>query len=317
MNRMIDIDGHPTWVDDRGAGDETVVLLHGGMSHSGLLLDAFGDALTDRYRVVSFDRRGCGRTADPGGPFHYADMATDTIGVLELVVGGAAHLVGWSDGGIIAVLVALRRPDLIRRTVIIGTNVHHDAALPVDVDPDGPFFTRIRDDYAALSPDGADHFDDIAERFGVMVSTEPTMTPDDLAGITAPTLVIGGDDDFFGLDAHVRHLRRPAGWPPGDRARRLPRGAPRTAGAPDLADPRLPGVRRTAADTASRPALPVSPLDGPAIHCQLLLEMNARWFEVRAARQSAVEPRPLRQRLPGRASGRCWWPSLSKALSRA
>ena len=200
MNRMVDIDGHPTWVDDRGAGDETVVLLHGGMSHSGLLLDAFGDALTDRYRVVSFDRRGCGRTADPGGPFHYADMATDTIGVLESVVGGPAHLVGWSDGGIIALLVALRRPDLVRRMVVIGTNVHHDALLPVDVDPDGPFATRIYEDYAALSPDGADHFDDISERFGVMVATEPTMSPDDLAGITAPTLVIVGDDDFFGLD---------------------------------------------------------------------------------------------------------------------
>jgi pimeloyl-ACP methyl ester carboxylesterase len=197
---MIDIGGHPTWVDDRGVGDETVVLLHGGMSHSGLLLDAFSDALTNHYRVVSFDRRGCGRTADPGGAFHYANMATETIGVIESVVGGPAHLVGWSDGGIIALLVALRRPDLIGRMVIIGTNVHHDAALPVDVDPDGAFFTRIRDDYAALSPDGADHFGDIAERFGGMVTTEPTMTPDDLAPITAPTLVMAGDDDFFGLD---------------------------------------------------------------------------------------------------------------------
>jgi pimeloyl-ACP methyl ester carboxylesterase len=176
------------------------VLLHGGMSHSGLLLDAFGETLTERYRVVSFDRRGCGRTADPGGPFHYADMATDTIGVLESVVGGAAHLIGWSDGGIIALFVALRRPDLVRRMVIIGTKVHHDAALPVDVDPDGPFFAMVRDDYAALSPDGAVHFDDIAERFGVMLTTEPTMTPDDLVGITAPTLVMAGDDDSFRLD---------------------------------------------------------------------------------------------------------------------
>jgi pimeloyl-ACP methyl ester carboxylesterase len=200
VNRMIDIGGHPTWVDDRGVGDETVVLLHGGMSHSGLLLDALGDAMTDRYRVVSFDRRGHGRTADTGAPFHYADMATETIGVLESVVGGPAHLVGWSDGGIISLLVALRRPDLIRRMVIIGTNVHHNAALPVDVDPEGPFFTRIHDDYAALSPDGADHFDDLSKRFEVMVTTEPTMTPDDLVAVAAPTLVMAGDDDFFGLD---------------------------------------------------------------------------------------------------------------------
>lgn len=197
---MIDIGGHPTWVDDRGAGDETVVLLHGGMTHSGLLLDAFGDALTARYRVVSFDRRGLGRTADTGAPFHYADMATETIGVLDSVVGGPAHLVGWSDGGIISLLVALRRPDLVQRMVVIGTNVHHDAALPVDVDPAGPFATQIYEDYAALSPDGADHFGDISDRFDVMVTTEPTMTPGDLAAITAPTLVMAGDDDFFRLD---------------------------------------------------------------------------------------------------------------------
>ncbi|MET0147276.1 MAG: alpha/beta hydrolase [Ilumatobacteraceae bacterium] len=197
---MIDIGGHPTWVDDRGAGDETVVLLHGGMSHSGLLLDAFGGALTARHRVVSYDRRGLGRTSDTTGPFHYADMATETIGVLESVVGGPAHLVGWSDGGIIALLVALRRPDLVERMVVIGTNVHHDALLPVDVDPGGPFATRIYEDYAALSPDGADHFGNISDRFEVMVTTEPTMSPGDLGAITAPTLVMVGDDDFFPLD---------------------------------------------------------------------------------------------------------------------
>ena len=200
MDRTIDIAGHPTWVDDRGAGDETILLLHGGMSHSGLLLDAFGDALTARSRVVSFDRRGHGRTADTGAPFHYADMVTETIGVLDSVVGGPAHLVGWSDGGIVSLLVALRRPDLVRRMVVIGANVHHDAALPLDLDPSGPFATRIYDDYAALSPDGGDHFGDLFERFQVMVTTEPTMSPDDLAEITAPTLVMAGDDDLFRLD---------------------------------------------------------------------------------------------------------------------
>jgi pimeloyl-ACP methyl ester carboxylesterase len=200
MNQMIDICGHPTWVDDRGAGNETILLLHGGMSHSGLLLDAFGSALTSRYRVVSFDRRGHGRTPDTDAPFHYAEMATETIGVLDTVVNGPAHVVGWSDGGIVALLVALRRPDLVRRTVVIGTNVHHEAALPMDVDPGGVFATKIHDDYAALSPDGAGHFVDIAERSNAMVASEPTMSPDDLSAITAPTLVMAGDDDLVRLD---------------------------------------------------------------------------------------------------------------------
>ena len=139
MDRRINIGGHPTWVDDRGAGDETILLLHGGLSHSGVLLSALGDTLAQRYRVVSFDRRGHGCTADTEAPLHYDDMATETVGVLEAVVGGPAHLVGWSDGGITAVLTALRRPDLVGRLVLIGTNVHVDAVLPLDLDPSSPF----------------------------------------------------------------------------------------------------------------------------------------------------------------------------------
>ena len=200
MGGRVDIAGHPTWVDDRGSGDETVVLLHGGMSNSGLLLDAFGDLLTARYRVVSFDRRGHGRTADTDAPFHYEDMASETIGVLDTVVGGPAHLVGWSDGGIVSLLVALRRPDLVRRMVVIGTNVHHDALLPLDLDPSSPVAAQMYEEYAAVSPDGGEHFGVLFERFMVMATTEPTMAPADLAPITAPTLVMAGDDDAIRLD---------------------------------------------------------------------------------------------------------------------
>lgn len=199
MGERIDINGHPTWVDDRGVGEETILLLHGGMSHSGLLLDAFGDALAAQNRVVSFDRRGHGRTADTDAPFHYDDMATETIGVLETVVGGPAHLVGWSDGGIVALFVALRRPDLVGRLVVIGTNVHHDAVLSLDIDPASPFATQMYDDFAARSPDGGEHFGVVFERFIVMATTEPTMATTELAAVTAPTLVMAGDDDL------VRH----------------------------------------------------------------------------------------------------------------
>ena len=100
------------------------------------------------HRVVSFDRRGHGRTADIDAPFHYDDMATETIGVLEAVVGGPAHLVGWSDGGIVSLLVALRRPDLVRRMVVIGTNVHHDALLPFELDESSPVAAAMYEDYA-------------------------------------------------------------------------------------------------------------------------------------------------------------------------
>ena len=110
MGERIEINGHPTWVEQRGETGDTILLLHGGMSNSDTLLDVLSAPLTERHRLVAFDRRGHGFTADTDAPFHYDDMATETIGVLEKVVGGPAHLVGWSDGGIVGLLVALTAP---------------------------------------------------------------------------------------------------------------------------------------------------------------------------------------------------------------
>ena len=167
MGDYVDIDGHPTWVEASGRQSdnaETVLLLHGGLSNSDELLGPLGNALGERWRLVAFDRRGHGRTKDTDRPFHYDDMATETIGVLETVVGGPAHLVGWSDGGIVALLVALRRPELVRRMVLIGANFHFDGLRPLDVGPDSPVFALIRDAYVERSPDGAEHFETVAEQ---------------------------------------------------------------------------------------------------------------------------------------------------------
>jgi pimeloyl-ACP methyl ester carboxylesterase len=200
MAGYLDIAGHPTWVDDRGSGDETIVLLHGGMSNGDELMDAIGAALLERYRVVAFDRRGHGRTADTDEPLHYDDMATETIEVLADVVGGPAHLVGWSDGGIVALLVAMRRPDLVGRLVPIGANFHYDGVLSLDFPPDSPVAQQMFQDYVDRSPDGPEHFGVLFEKFLAMATTEPTLTVDDLATIAAPALVLVGDDDLIRFD---------------------------------------------------------------------------------------------------------------------
>lgn len=199
MAEQFDINGHSTWVETRGDGKTTVLLLHGGLSNSDLLLDSLSAPLETQHRVVAFDRRGHGYTADSAEPFHYDEMATETIGVLEQVVGGRAHLVGWSDGGIVGLLVALRRPDLVDRLVVIGTNFHFDGALPIDFDPNSSFAAMIMQAYAKRSPDGAEHFEEIAGKFMTLVTTEPTITVDDLKKIVAPTLVMAGDDDMIKL----------------------------------------------------------------------------------------------------------------------
>src|SRR4051794_31816890 len=161
---MLDIDGHPTWFEDRpGPSGVPVLFLHGGLSNGDDMLDTIGATIGTARRTLAFDRRGHGRTADTEEPFHYASMADETIAVLEAVVRERAHLIGWSDGGIVALLVALRRPDLIDRLVLIGTNFHYDGVIDVDVDPQSEFVTSMFKRYAERSPDGAEHFGVVAE----------------------------------------------------------------------------------------------------------------------------------------------------------
>ena len=204
MATFIDIDGVNTWTETRGSGERTLVLLHGGLGNSDDLLDSIGAAdLVGSFRVVAFDRRGHGYTADTEEPFHYDDMATHAIKVLEhLGAASKVHLVGWSDGGIVAMLVALRRPDLVDRLVLIGANFHFEgihALDPADLAPP----PMMLEAYARRSPDGADHFSVVAQKAMALFTTEPTLTTDDLAQLRQPTLVLVGDDDHVRLDHTV------------------------------------------------------------------------------------------------------------------
>ncbi len=199
----IDIDGLSTWTVTRGSGEHTVVLLHGGLGNSDDLLDSIGAELEHGFRVVAFDRRGHGYTADTDEPFHYDDMATHAIAVLEaLAIALPVHLVGWSDGGIVAMLVALRRPELVDRLVLIGVNFHYDGIHPIDFGDGAPAAVML-EAYAKRSPDGVDHYPVVAEKFMAMATTEPTLTTDDLARLGHPTLVLVGDDDLVRLDHTV------------------------------------------------------------------------------------------------------------------
>jgi pimeloyl-ACP methyl ester carboxylesterase len=198
MAGYVPINGHPTWVDTIGNADGVpVLLLHGGFTNSDGLLGVFAP-LGEHYRLVGFDRRGHGRTADTDAPFHYSDMALEAIGVLQHTGGAPAHLVGYSDGGNVALVVALTRPDLVGSLVLIGANYHCDGVIPGlfdDLGPDSEFVQFLLPGYAERSPDGAEHFSVVVAKGVTMLTQEPTLTTDDLAHISAPTLVLVGDDD--------------------------------------------------------------------------------------------------------------------------
>jgi pimeloyl-ACP methyl ester carboxylesterase len=204
MGEYVQVGDVKTWYEVSGDGDP-VVLLHGGMS-DGTTWVAQEPAFAERYRVYNPDRRGHGRTPDVDGPLTYDAMADDTVAFLETVVGGPAHLVGWSDGGIVALLVSLRRPDLVRRQILVGTNFHHDGlmdAADLGDDPDAPHLGIFKAMFETASPDGPDHWPVFFAKTARMWREEPTLTSDDLAKVAVPTLVFVGDDEPIRLDHTV------------------------------------------------------------------------------------------------------------------
>jgi pimeloyl-ACP methyl ester carboxylesterase len=189
-----------TWYDEAGSGDPLVLLHPGGAGVDARALGPNLGPLAERFRVYTPERRAHGRTPDVAGPITYEAMAQDTIAFLEAVVGGRAHLVGSSDGAIVALYVALRRPDLVDRLVLVAGVFHfkgwHADVLEAATEPPA-FLERL---YGQLSPDGPEHYPVVVEKMAAMHSTGPTLTIEDLGGVRSRTLVMVSDDDEVPLE---------------------------------------------------------------------------------------------------------------------
>ena len=209
MGEYVDVGGLNTWYDTVGAGDP-LVLLHGGLCTNETWA-AQMPAFAERFQVIAPERRAHGHTPDVEGPLTYDAMAADTIGFLDSVVGGPAHLVGWSDGGIVGLLVAMERPDLVRKLVVISANYDLAGVVPEaeaqmgQMAPDGPETEMFRSLYQLHSPDGPEHWPVAFGKALEMMAREPHIPVEDLARIAAPTLVLAGDDDIVSL-AHTVSL---------------------------------------------------------------------------------------------------------------
>ncbi|MGZ8764096.1 MAG: alpha/beta fold hydrolase [Acidimicrobiia bacterium] len=192
----VDANGVRHHYEEHGSGPP-VLLLHGGLESSDSWA-AQTPALAERHRVVLIDRRGHGRTPDVDGPITYELMRDDTITCIEALDLVGAHLVGWSDGGIIALMLAVERPDLVGRIVTIGANAAADAYTPetrATLGPGSPLVDLMRADYEKLTPDGADHWPVVLDKIQHLWWEAPLDFTDELDRITAPTLVLAGDDD--------------------------------------------------------------------------------------------------------------------------
>jgi pimeloyl-ACP methyl ester carboxylesterase len=136
---IIDREGVALHVEVAGAG-ETVVLLHGHTLDLRVWDDLVTALVLRGWRAVRYDQRGHGRSGSPPVGYRWGDHAADLAAVLDATGGAAAHLVGLSKGGGIALELALRRPELVRSLVLVATLV-----------PDHPLSEELRASFRELA----------------------------------------------------------------------------------------------------------------------------------------------------------------------
>jgi pimeloyl-ACP methyl ester carboxylesterase len=193
-----EIAGLSMWYDERGHGDPCVLLHPGGAGVDSRALAPNVDGLARTFHVYTPERRAHGRTPDTDGPLSFELMAQDTIAFIHSVVGRPVLLVGSSDGAIVALEVARRRPDLVRRLVFVGGVFHRDGWEEEVLDEEPPEF--LRQGYGEISPDGIGHYDVVFAKLAAMHAIEPALSPADLRKIAVRTLIMIGDDDQVRLE---------------------------------------------------------------------------------------------------------------------
>ena len=177
-----------------GAG-EPLILLHGGLGHS----DVWGGqipALAERFKVIAADSRGHGRSTRSAQPYSYALMASDVLALMDHLKIDKASILGWSDGGIIGIDIAINHPERLNKLFAFGANVNV-AGLRSDIAESVVFnkYIEVADqDYARLSKTPKE-YDAFLAQIGEMWATQPNYTSEQLGKITAPVAIADGEHD--------------------------------------------------------------------------------------------------------------------------
>jgi len=189
-------------------GPDPVILLHGGLGNT----TNWGNqvpALMEKHRVIAVDSRGRGKSTRSDQPFGYHLMASDVIALMDQLGIDKASIVGWSDGGIIGLDIAMNWPDRLNKLFAYGANYNLSGIDPsVETNPVfGEAIGKAAAQYAQLSPT-PDQWEEFLGAVMAMWSTQPDFKPEELATITAPTVIADGEYEEAIRPEHTAELAR-------------------------------------------------------------------------------------------------------------
>lgn len=202
---MADVNGISMYYATYGAGDP-VLLIHGGLGHADIWANQVIDLMADHLVIVA-DSRGHGRSTRNADPYGYDLMTADYVALLDTLGLAKVDVVGWSDGGIIGIDIAMNYPDRVDQIFAQAANITTDGVDPA-VATDavfGAYIEKMAVDYAAMSPTPTE-FEPFVTQISDMWATQPNWTDEQMAAITVPVQVVVGEYDEAILRAHSEHM---------------------------------------------------------------------------------------------------------------
>jgi pimeloyl-ACP methyl ester carboxylesterase len=207
--RRIDHYGARIWFATLGRG-RPVILLHPGTASSDLWGNQIPALVAAHRRVILVDSRGHGRSTWDGRPLHYEDMAADVVAVMDALHLKRSAVVGWSDGAIVGLIMAMKSPERVTRVYAFGANMdvtglNITGLLAPTLRPSELLMQRI---YERVSPTPGE-WGRLSNAVTDMQLTEPEYSADAIARIKGPRIAVAdGDHEEFITRAHTDYLAR-------------------------------------------------------------------------------------------------------------
>jgi pimeloyl-ACP methyl ester carboxylesterase len=183
-----------------------VILLHGGLSNA----DYWGNqikAFAPFHTVIVMDSRGHGRSTRDSRPYGYDLMADDVVALMDVLKVAKADIVGWSDGAILGLDLAMRHPARVGKIfAFAGNTVTSGVKDGVEKNPTfAAFMGRAGHEYEAYSATPKD-YDAFVAQISKMWASQPNWTDAQLKAIIAPVLVVDGDHDEAIKRDHTEYI---------------------------------------------------------------------------------------------------------------